>query len=421
MFMICKPISLGNTHRRCIRGANMTKDVLLILGNGFDLKSGLPARYSDFMNLPQERVDTIWYPILQSANKYKITSEDWFDVEGTLAEILLEFEPDLLVEILHCTLDRERKNLELKAHLNLIRMNQFRSSVSKFWTYYTNGAPIYSQTSIQKFLSEVAAIIRAKYNEECESFLNEFLPILSQKNISIENIRNYYMSEGAIWLEELLLYELQTFEHEFSAYLSDVISRNEQYQSNAEILFSNLLEQYDKLTNLNILSFNYTFPFNRISSEYTTFNMVNVHGTLQSDNIIFGIDASNMYSQDTNEIMDRIVPFTKTYRKMFLEKNLNWELPSQPNEIIFYGHSLSTADFSYFQSIFDHVDLYHSRVKLTFAYSNYANNKLQRTTIESNRVNKLINQYGILMTNKEQGKNLLHKLQLENRINLRLV
>ena len=41
------------------------------------------------------------------------------------------------------------------------------------------------------------------------------------------------------------------------------------------------------------------------------------------------------------------------------------------DEIIVFGHSLGEQDYSYFQSIFDYVDLYHSKTKLTFIYSDY--------------------------------------------------
>lgn len=40
--------------------------------------------------------------------------------------------------------------------------------------------------------------------------------------------------------------------------------------------------------------------------------------------------------------------------------------------IVFFGHSLSRADYSYFESIFSTVDLYYGYTSLVFLYSNYA-------------------------------------------------
>lgn len=36
--------------------------------------------------------------------------------------------------------------------------------------------------------------------------------------------------------------------------------------------------------------------------------------------------------------------------------------------IKFYGHSLASSDYSYFQAIFDEIDLYKSNVRLIFLY-----------------------------------------------------
>lgn len=69
--------------------------------------------------------------------------------------------------------------------------------------------------------------------------------------------------------------------------------------------------------------------------------------------------------------------------------------------IKFYGHSLSKADYSYFQSIFDYYNLYgNSSVDLVFYYS--------KGYEQIDAIYKLINSYGQSPNNKEQGKNLIH-------------
>ena len=79
--------------------------------------------------------------------------------------------------------------------------------------------------------------------------------------------------------------------------------------------------------------------------------------------------------------------------------------------IKFYGHSLNEADYSYFQSIFDYYNLYgNARVALVFYYS--------KGFEQTDSIYRLINTYGTTLPNKAQGKNLMHKLLLENRLKI---
>lgn len=89
------------------------------------------------------------------------------------------------------------------------------------------------------------------------------------------------------------------------------------------------------------------------------------------------------------------------------------------NEIIFYGHSLGESDYSYFQSIFDHYNLYNSDLSLKFGFSFHGGHSLDDSIEkQSNRVSKLINKYGETLDNKDHAKNLLHKLLIENRLSI---
>lgn len=52
-------------------------------------------------------------------------------------------------------------------------------------------------------------------------------------------------------------------------------------------------------------------------------------------------------------------------------------LPKSIKNIVFYGHSLAPADYSYFQSIFDYYNIYDNDITLVFYYSIYDKNKEQ--------------------------------------------
>ena len=95
--------------------------------------------------------------------------------------------------------------------------------------------------------------------------------------------------------------------------------------------------------------------------------------------------------------------------KHILNKNIK--------SIVFYGHSLAAADYSYFQSIFDFYSIYDSDVTLVFYYSVYKeNDREQITKTQFDSIRKLLIEYGTTLDNKDHGKNLLHKLLLEDRL-----
>lgn len=174
-----------------------------------------------------------------------------------------------------------------------------------------------------------------------------------------------------------------------------------------------------QIRSVNILSFNYTALFDILGVDSPCLYN-NVHGKLclnkcsrdcTSCNIIFGIDDSIIQSHEKNFELHK---FSKTYRKMLNTNAETCILPKKNNRLIeikFYGHSLSEADYSYFQSIFDYYNIYeNNKVSLIFYYS--------KGFEQTDEVYRLINTYGKTLINKEQGKNLTHKLLLENRLKI---
>lgn len=91
--------------------------------------------------------------------------------------------------------------------------------------------------------------------------------------------------------------------------------------------------------------------------------MRNIHGDLDNGNIIFGID----YDKLNNNFKKAPIEFSKSYR--VLENGLisTFDISSDIDIIKIYGHGLGKADYSYYQSIFDSVDLYHGKLKLCFS------------------------------------------------------
>ena len=144
----------------------------------------------------------------------------------------------------------------------------------------------------------------------------------------------------------------------------------------------------------------------------------------------------NNKNVDLGKVPERI--FSKTYRKLFLKVDNKIVLENDVECIKFYGHSLSRGDYSYFQSIFDYYNIYdyyigsdreHRRVKLEFYFSFYNIEKDKekfsdetKTKLKADyadKVYKLLHEYGRSMDNQDKGKNLIHKLLLENRLSIK--
>jgi len=217
------------------------------------------------------------------------------------------------------------------------------------------------------------------------------------------------------------LEDLKKLEKKFAQYLKSIIPTD--YIAISSFLIERILNSagiYKFETNY-ILNFNYIMLREKQNSVSD-----NVHGTLgnldymesieqlftslginNEPELIFGIDESS----ETSEGMEI---FKKTHRKLFLEQSSK-KLPETCDYIVVYGHSLAKADYSYFQSLFDLYDIYGSNIKLIFA----VNEDAEDISTKANDVYKLLHHYGKRVHGEAKGNNLLHKLLLENRIQLK--
>lgn len=243
-------------------------------------------------------------------------------------------------------------------------------------------------------------------------------------------------------LLDILLNQLHYFEVCFANYIEDQTRFNRRYSSSADdLLFflanDEMPEQvltmgYNEDPNsashefTNILDFNYTEPVKKTWKNGPT--CLNVHGLARSNNIIFGIDGTNI--NPGQECYAKIVKFTKTYRIMALNSIPHSSLvrpylSSDPDNVTstikFFGHSLAQADYSYFQAIFDEVSLYESNTRLIFYYNERRPDGKNAQAEMFEKVNHFITTYGQTLDNKDHGRNLLHKLLLEGRLVIKQV
>lgn len=352
---------------------------VIILGNGFDLQCGLESSYKQFFNSNYADKSNLFLKLATNENY------DWSDIEKLIENVIgviSLFTDGMLNKISTSNTD---------GHFNGYSTRQPKSILMSKSEYHE----LEKQIAINLW--------KLKVTNQLE---------LSNHTLQISDIYNY------------LKMQLSDFENNFKSYLNSCLEgSSEEYQANsrvlAEILEDTNIEHSDnKELYTRWFSFNYTKP------DTIKDALSNVHGCVDSD-IIFGVDAhgTNGENQEKSKSHNGFMEFTKTYRLLYRRpKSLSQGIPDNIKYIKFYGHSLGEADYSYFQSIFDSAQIYEKSVRLYFYFTEFdENNEDKQRTELSEKVFKLIRTYGETMTNKDHGKNLLHKLIIEGRLFLEVI
>lgn len=398
---------------------------LIIIGNGFDLTCNLKSTYTAYFNdrFSKEITSIFDETVKDFEIFYKENAGDrrrYFSVYARAKEKVDSITPDTDINIWDIILyygkgslpetwnDVESRILEFLIYesTDMINSDNSEKKLELLFQddYVQKSVPNYNDMKIEEQYWE------KMYNstDGYSSFFYSQLILFAAAKFGIDDPTKS---------ESILLDELKKFEINFSEYLIRMtgglnrLSTN--YLNNSDLLFATLVNSSKEYKH-HVLSFNYTYPFFDDQDNQPVYN---VHGTLIQNNIIFGVDQSKV---KTDSYAYR---FTKTYRQLLLQSKLsnaeNTILPMKSfiRKIIFYGHSLSSADYSYFQSIFDYYDVYNSDLQLIFYYHTYDNNR--EDEIQQNQVisaSRLLKQYGATMSNKDHGDNLLHKLILEKRL-----
>ncbi len=415
-------------------------NTLLILGNGFDLHSGLKSSYKDFFR--SEILDTttesfdikqlkdgvtgFWESLLL---KYYIhygkQNYNWCDIERIIKDTLFSVFVDkmrlgaTIWEIVSTRIDPELKYNAVLSKMTFIDLFLFQYCMDFYATASSKG----TEDTKQELAIHLLQQLNNLEKRFCKYLKKQIINANGNNGIVLNTV---YIINAINLLIKLIGFTSLNY-NEFKRIIHQELREYEEKTSPncAKVGWKNvnvLANEFDNLRTTSILSFNYTAIFDILLVESPCIYS-NVHGKLcnkqciescDSSSVIFGID--DKLIQETPEAFT-LRMFSKTYRKMLaVGKPLNI-LPQKDTpqiEIKFYGHSLSEADYSYFQSIFDYYDLYgNTNVNLTFYYSEgYEQN---------DDIYKLISSYGKTLNNQEQGKNLIHKLLLENRLKIKRI
>lgn len=382
---------------------------LYILGNGFDLYLELETRYEDYFN--SRKLDENFFKKLE--NIYKKNYQYGKNNKGKKVLVIVD-NTGLRTEIEELYNKYKIENL-FYLYLSFLKKenlnwNEVESNIKKFI--------IYTNESLKKTVENILenAVMNKLYFYILVSKIIILKKIDEIKNEN-ENKRNDEEKREFNYLD-FMMEQLNSFEKDFGNYIGSLELKEENK--------NRLINIFRTTCRKKIINFNYSIFLQNLIDRYKDIafseieiarriksieSIVNIHGDFK--NPIFGIDSHNSKEQFQN--------FTKTSRILNNDTVGNFELPKPEKlgTINFFGHSLSEADYSYFQSLFDYYDIYSSNIKLNFMYSEYDKNDLTRAKREThNNVVKLMKNYGEKLENKDKGKNLLHKLLIENRIKL---
>lgn len=373
---------------------------LLIIGNGFDLECGLKSSFGHFIATKRKL-------LAPSGTLYSGTDE--YTWRETVTKT------DCTVWDLFLKEQREENWCDIEAEiLEQIKYLNARFSELTYINQYI------SERSNDLASYDFEHLYRFKLSYDIYQYIS-----LRENGSTLSSEKNFNL---------FILKELHRFEDAFSEYLreqiiGDISADHADKKDHPENLYTTaaktklhtllsfgLQSDNRQSKTFSILSFNYTGPFDISPDEIgQRIAYTNIHGICsEGEEIIFGIDGKENLE---NEITR---PFTKTYRLLGLGGPQAHDVVSANTRCIkFYGHSLSDADYSYFQAIFDAVHLYSSDVSLVFFYRCFdEKDPLSHRSEMTNKVINLLTAYGATLENKDHGKNLIHKLLLEGRLSV---
>lgn len=280
------------------------RNIVLILGNGFDLDLGLKTSYKDFWEsnfCPQDYPA----PLIHHLNRKlagHIHDVRWYDLENELLEYVNnEDKTDIITE-------EERNYLEAIPDWRIGEITLFPFDDR------------YSKPLMTK------GIIRIEEN----NFGQQVVYIPHKNDLSLDAISR---DRNALLLIKKYL----------SNYLQSITTNSDPYRYNTPFqVFRTLTDNMDNEPTLHVYSFNYTSIPWGFSADYRDI-IHYVHGNCRNDNIIIGT---------RDEDMEKDYCFLqKAFDKHFSPPPIVEDLDFA-DEVIIYGHSLGLNDRQYFKPFF---------------------------------------------------------------------
>lgn len=407
-------------------------NILLIMGNGFDLSCGLKSRYDDFFSWREEKLEEI----IKRSNVKENTISKY--VENTINSTNVDLNEKLLENL------DDEKDEEYKKYLEYNPISSW-DCIFVLTKLYISEDYIKEWNDVENIIYNIVTFLlmdkdwpSLRIKESCKASFSE----------KVKRCFDFSLNLTQAEKSKKMLEELNTFEEVFAGYIENEVQSNELYKISARELIKKLANEglhQDDIVNVDIFSFNYSLSANQreIYNEYFKNNDINVninswyniHGiaspkemSMKKSNIIFGIDITDLLNNPTSPVIsndllkDPRIEFTKSFRIIseHVNKIRDHYFMDDINKIIIYGHSLNKMDYSYFRTIFEMVKLYKSnQVNLELYYYPKDDDESNHTE-EKYNISRLIN---LLVTysrilGSQYENSIVDKLVLQDRLSI---
>ena len=331
-------------------------DMILILGNGFDLAMGRKTSYSDFVEFANKlfvEKDDHLQSFLDSNN---------IDIEKYKDNLYLRF-----INANRSSLGENWSNLE-------IMISQLAEAIDFF---QLNSDKLYHKSGdlYPKYVDQFHKMMNEERNSTSKIFIgtiflkfyNDYGRDKPEKELAISEFNNLFIHHLDL-LTELL-----------EIYLSyrDYID----FEVSPIIPSKTVLDAIDEISEVSVISFNYThtpFKLYKIPLEKTHF----IHGEIdlkrrkhKINTMVFGIEDKG------NDVNSDLIPYQKYYQrvvketgnlyeKYFISTKLSEWGGAVPKNIIVFGHSVDPLDKEIFEKCFEIADLKRYNYRFIFTYYN---------------------------------------------------
>lgn len=375
------------------------KNVKLVIGNGYDLHCGLESSYADFFMRDADKNNYFNKWLDEFKEKISLNA---FTTEQSKEDVWVEFKSidelniwDLFFYIETKTTNQNNNEAWLWCDIETVMYNSLKSYDSRE-----------CNTNLFRW-EHVYKAITKKMPKEFKFWKIYVMAkvVLEKRNMEgFKNIDEFYC---------YILDELNQFEKEFGKFID---KKRYPYRNFLTKIPNTDFEKRSKMTlqelcNVDNLVSIDSFNYDDIGDENLNKILHNINGNLE--NPIFGIDSNLCRASDPRFI------FTKTNRRMELEM-IDFECQKDIvfDNVIVYGHSLSSNDYSYFFPLLDKLEMtnFLSNKKIIFGFSVYDMEK--ETEIKrKNRLNiqKLFEAYANYKELKDVNR-LLDSLTTQNRV-----